>query len=125
MHNILIVDDEESIRKILREFLELAGFNVVCAENGLDAIAKASEDNYDLVITDLVMPDRNGLELILDIKKLEPRPKIIAMSGGGGIRGRYDYLEISEIVGAEKVLRKPFSMEQVQGMVKEMLPISG
>jgi DNA-binding response OmpR family regulator len=123
MQNILIVDDEENIRNILKEFLELAGFEVMCAENGFDALNKATENEYDLVITDLVMPDRNGLELILDIKKLSPRPKIIAMSGGGGIRGRYDYLEISEIVGAEKILRKPFSMEQVQGMVRDMLPV--
>lgn len=83
MARVLIVDDESSIRGLLRQAFEMNGFEVVEASNGTEAVRTFGEGGIDLVITDIIMPDKEGLESIMDLKEIDPDVKIIAMSGGG------------------------------------------
>lgn len=121
MAKILIVDDELPIRCMLREMLEQDGHEVSEAENGVVAQRCVREASFDLLITDLVMPEKNGLNLILDIKKEWPDMRIVAISGGGGITGRFEYLPIAKLVGAASILEKPFRKEQLQSVVQSAL----
>ncbi len=121
MARILIVDDEAPIRCMLREMLEQDGHEVCEAENGMVAQRRFREQGFDLLITDLVMPEKNGLNLILDIKKECPQVRIVAISGGGGITGRFEYLPIAKLVGAASILEKPFYKEQLQSAVEAAL----
>jgi len=121
MAKILIVDDELPIRCMLREMLEQDGHEVSEAENGAVAQHCFREARFDLLITDLVMPEKNGLNLILDIRKEWPNVRIVAISGGGGITGRFEYLPIAKLVGAACILEKPFRKEQLQSAVQSAL----
>ncbi len=121
MAKILIVDDEAPIRCLLRELLEQDGHEVSEAENGAVALRMFRNDHFDLLITDLVMPEQNGLNLILDIHKEQPQARIVAISGGGGITGRFEYLPIAKLVGAIQVIEKPFDRESLQSAVNAAL----
>ncbi len=121
MAKILIVDDEAPIRCLLREILEQDGHEVCEAENGAVALRMFRSDRFDLLITDLVMPEQNGLNLILDIHKEYPQARIVAISGGGGITGRFEYLPIAKLVGAIQVIEKPFDRESLQLAVNAAL----
>ncbi len=101
--------------------IEPAGYQVIGASNGAVAYDVCKEAPVDLIITDIVMPVRNGIDLIMDINKKYPHIPVIAISGGGGITGRYDYLEIAKLVGAKNVLRKPFGMTELRSLVDHIL----
>jgi len=83
MERILIIDDESQIRSMLRLMLERAGYEVVEASDGIDGIRIYRQNPTDLIITDLIMPNKDGIGMIIDLKKEFPEVKIIAMSGGG------------------------------------------
>ncbi len=121
MRKILIIDDEPYILLMLKKMLEKAGFEVDLASNGREGMALFQKDSADLVITDIIMPDKEGLELILEMKKLRPELKIIAMSGGGRISPE-SYLECARHFGAEKVFQKPFRQKDLVSAVLELLP---
>lgn len=96
--------------------LESAGHTVASAENGLQAPKVMVTQKFDIVITDLLMPERDGLEFITEIRKQYPEVKIIAMSGGGHI-ARDSYLRIAKTFGAHLLLEKPFNQAGVLGAV--------
>ncbi|MDH5232928.1 MAG: response regulator [Gammaproteobacteria bacterium] len=121
MAKILVVDDEISVRKMLKEILELDRHEIVEAENGEDALEKMKEHQIDLVLTDLVMPKKNGIDVIMHFKDNYPNVAIVAVSGGGGISGRFDYLPIAQLVGAKAIISKPFEPSQLRSVVSEML----
>lgn len=110
--SILVVDDEPGIRELLCMMLEAAGHTVVAAEDGLQAPKILATHPVQVVITDLLMPERDGLEFITEIRKKHPAVKIIAMSGGGHI-ARDSYLRIAKNFGAHVLLEKPFSQAGV------------
>ena len=107
MASILIADDDQLIRTTMQKLLTKAGYTVFEAINGIDAEQKVAETPVDLVITDIIMPDKEGLMLVRDLKKQAPQLRIIAMSGGGRA-GAFSLLEAAEQFGADAVLRKPF-----------------
>lgn len=113
MARILIVDDEPNMRLLISSMLKSPNHELLTAENGDAAIALLAKERVDLVITDLVMPQKNGIDLIMELKQSSPDLKILAMSGGGGINGRFDYLPIAKLIGAENILRKPFKREEL------------
>lgn len=117
---ILIIDDDEQIRILLRQMMEWAGYEVMEAENGKVAMQLHSENPADLVITDLIMPEQEGLETISSLKKKYAGIKIIAISGGGRI-GPEAYLPAALELGADKVFSKPFDVQEVVATVKELL----
>ena len=114
---VLVVDDEAEIRKLLRQVLEHAGYDVVEASNGRQAVAAVDDGGVSLVITDLVMPEKEGIETIREVRKRHGQVKIIAMSGAFGGR----FLRTAEILGAHATLSKPVRPERLVQTVGELL----
>jgi len=117
---VLIIDDDEQIRVLLQQMMEWAGFDVSVAENGRIAMQIMQQEPADLVITDLIMPEQEGLETISRLKKECEGIKIIAISGGGRI-GPEAYLPAAMELGADFVFSKPFDVQQVVNAVKQLL----
>jgi len=105
MH-ILLVDDDAAVRDSVAMVLLDAGFTVEQAENGMDAMRRLERQVPDLVITDILMPQKEGIECIREIRSLAPEVPVIAISGGGG--GQADYLRMAGLLGAAAVMAKPF-----------------
>jgi DNA-binding response OmpR family regulator len=117
---ILIIDDDEQIRVLLRQMMEWAGFEVMVAENGRIGMEIQQHTPADLIITDLIMPEQEGLETISRLKKEYAEIKIIAISGGGRI-GPEAYLPAARELGADRAFSKPFDVQEVVSAVKELL----
>lgn len=120
MSRILLVDDDDPFRKMLRLSLIRLGHDVVEVGNGKDAVRLINERLPDLLITDLVMPEKEGLETIDEVRRKHPKLKIIAMSGGGRVNAT-DYLKIARAMGADKVLAKPFSIDEMTATLDSLL----
>ena len=118
MARILVIDDEKPIREMLTDILEEEGHEVTCAKDGIEGIAQYRETLHDLIITDVFMPEKSGLETILDLKDEFPQIKIIAMSGA---KGQIDILAMSEEWGADGVLSKPFKAGEVTSKIRVLL----
>jgi len=118
---ILIVDDELSVRIMLQDMLDIEGYSVLEAEDGVQALQCCKDSDIDIVITDLVMPKKNGLDLMLALKEHYPLIRIIAISGGGGIQGQFEYLPIARLIGAHSIIEKPFTTQQIQMAVGRAL----
>ena len=112
MERVLIIDDEELVRVTLRQILENAGYETSEASDGRQALADYKVSRPDLVITDIIMPDKEGIETIIELRAMDPDAKIIAISGGGRI-GASDYLELAKRLGANKVIPKPLNSEKL------------
>ena len=112
MASILIADDDRQIRNLLSQFLEVSGYETLVAKNGLEAIRHYESGHPDLVITDILMPEKDGIETIMDLKKMDPAMKIIAISGGG-VGSASSYLSLAEKLGVVAVFEKPFSMKEL------------
>ena len=119
--SILVADDEESIRHLLSSWLKSRGHEVVSVANAQDATGYLRERRFDLVITDVVMPDGDGFELIGAFRKAQSETRILAMSGGGRFLQGNDCLKIALGLGAHAVLMKPFGWEQLQAAIDEAL----
>jgi len=117
---ILIVDDDSEIREMLRQFLEKQKHEVRVASDGKEALRLQSEHPAELMITDIVMPEKEGLETIMECRRLSPGIKIIAISGGGKI-GAKDYLSVARAFGAQKTLLKPFGLKELSDALQELL----
>lgn len=120
---ILIIDDDEQIRVLLQQMMEWAGFEVAVAENGRVAMRLQQQQPADLVITDLIMPEQEGLETISRLRKDYKGIKIIAISGGGRI-GPEAYLPAAQELGADRVFCKPFDVQEVVDAVRDLLKTS-
>jgi CheY-like chemotaxis protein len=120
MAHVLIIDDEDMVRLVLRLCLEEAGHTVSEAENGRQGVGLLRARSSDLVITDLIMPEKEGVETIAEIRRSHPHIPIIAISGGGRI-GAKDFLNVAAAVGADRTLPKPFTPEEVMEVVEALL----
>ena len=118
--DILIVDDEAQMRLALRQMLEREGYTVREAENGDKAIRIHREKQADLIITDIIMPDKEGLGTIVELKNEFPHTKIFAMSGGGK-NSPEQYLRMASGLGVDRVFIKPFNREDILSAVAEAL----
>ncbi len=120
MRKILLIEDNDDFREMLSLMLERAGYQVVQAVDGADGLHILESDAFDLIITDIIMPEKEGLETILEIKQKKPDSKIIAISGGGRSSAG-SYLKTAEYFGALKAFQKPFNknefIEAVQNIV--------
>lgn len=120
MYRILIIDDDMQIREMLRQMLEFEGYKIQEAANGKEALKMQSQNPADLVITDLIMPEKEGIETIREMRKMFPDVKIIAMSGGGVV-GPESYLKIAKSLGAQKTFVKPIERKILLKGISEML----
>ncbi len=112
MAHILVIDDEEMARFTVRDMLEAAGHEVTEAINGDDGVALQLVHAFDLIITDMIMPKKEGVETIIELKQANPDQKIIAISGGGRTRNM-DFLQMAEQFGADRILAKPFTEDEL------------
>ncbi len=120
MARILIIDDHEEFRRMMERTLIQAGYEAVTAANGRKALAIYNQDTIDLVITDVFMPDMEGTETVIRMKEINPKIKIIAISGGGS-RTNFDYLDTMKEFGALRTFEKPFDSKDLLGAIRELL----
>jgi DNA-binding response OmpR family regulator len=118
--SILVIDDNEIMLKMICDLLHRSGFNVLSASDGVQGLKAYYAGLPCLVITDLIMPNKEGLEVIIELKKQDPKPKIIAISGGGRLKPQ-TYLPMAEMLGADHVLEKPFHPAELIALVRELL----
>lgn len=121
MAKVLIVDDEEFVRGSIRFAMKRAGHETMEAQNGLEADELLLNNSFDLVITDIIMPEKEGISLILDLNKNFPAVKVIAITGGGKETHQKLNLENAAMFGAHATLQKPFSLEELLSTVDKCL----
>lgn len=119
-HRILLVDDDETLRMVQTDFLKRFGYRVHTAHDGDVACDFLMEQSVDLVITDMVMPHTDGVELIRHIRKRHPDTKVIAMSGGGTMAAGL-MVDIARMLGVHAALAKPFTLVSLRNAVREVL----
>ena len=120
MARVLVVDDEELVRDTVVQALEGDGHEVVTANDGQEAVALFQACRADIVITDILMPNKEGIQTIGELRQLDPGVKIIAMSGGGRVKNA-SFLDVAKQLGAHETLKKPFQMTQLQQLVAKVL----
>jgi CheY-like chemotaxis protein len=117
---ILVIDDDDLIRELVKEMLEAEGYVVSTAANGKEGVRVFRKELPDLVITDIFMPEMEGLETIRELQRVSPNVKIIAISGGGE-KGMLSFLSHAKRFGALRALEKPFSRQELITTVGELL----
>jgi DNA-binding response OmpR family regulator len=117
---ILVVDDEVQIRTMLRQLLERSGYDVADAPDGKVGMELQSEEPADLVVVDILMPSKDGIETIKELARDFPEVKIIAISGGG-VLPQQEYLAMAEGLGAMCTLTKPIEGEELLEAIRELL----
>lgn len=120
MKHILVIDDDPSIRLTFKRYLDSKGYSVSVAADGAEGLSMVNERIPDLVITDVMMPEKDGLEVVLDLRENHPDLPIIAISGGMRIVPM-DFLPMISKFGAGKVFYKPVELEELLGAVQELL----
>lgn len=117
MSIVLVVDDDELVRDTIAAMLAQAGYDVRNAKDGRDALSQVSQTAFDAIVTDLFMPDVDGIEIILAAQRQFPRIPLVAVSGGGQC-GSSDLLDMARRLGAVKTLRKPFAASELEAAVR-------
>jgi len=117
---ILVIEDDLAVRELMLQTLTKAGYQVFAAEDGVEGVNLFREKNPDLVITDIVMPQKEGLQTIIELRQQAPDVKVIAMSGGGR-NDNGDYLKLARKFGARKTVTKPFLRDEMLAVVREVL----
>ncbi len=118
--SILVIEDDDQVRILLKKMLENAGYSVMEAPNGDIGLKLYSKQPVDLIITDLIMPEKEGIETIRELRKENPNIKIIAISGGGSVDPA-QYLHMAERLGVKRTFAKPFRREDILQAVEELL----
>ena len=120
MKKILIVEDDITLRQSLRKILESINYFVMEAGNGEEAIPLFENENPDLVLMDIIMPGKEGIETIIDMRKITPQARIIAMSGGGRLDAQTHLDMVSNNLVDAKV-EKPFKIEELLDTIRSLL----
>jgi DNA-binding response OmpR family regulator len=131
MAAILVVDDERDVAEAIEAVLAHAGFTVIVAESAAQGLEAVMNHKFDVVVTDIIMPKVNGLELIRKVRTRYPRVRVIAISGGGSFGplslkpeaiSTHAFIAAAKDAGAEEVLTKPFDMDDLLAAVRRQLP---
>ena len=120
MQRILLIDDNEEMRSMLGQMITEAGFEVVLAANGNEGIKHYRSAPTDLIITDIIMPEKGGLQTIVELRRDYPEARVIAMSGGFRSHSD-DHGALAKILGVDRILAKPFSSDDLFRAVEEVL----
>lgn len=110
MPSVLVVDDQDQVRQLVREILEQSGYEVEEARDGKEGLDRYRTRSTDLVIMDILMPDQDGLETIMTLRREFPDARVIAMTGGSDTIGVLNFLDIARMLGAKRTLQKPFDL---------------
>jgi len=121
---ILVIDDEAAVRYAITRILETEGYEVTTAPDGLRGMAQFRLWHPDLVITDLIMPEQEGMQTIKQMREADTGVKILAISGGGRLVN-VDFLQVARRLGADEVLAKPFDARELLSIVRQLLPPPG
>lgn len=122
IHEILVIEDDTEFSEILCKMLARRGYGVTKAKTGRDGINRFKEHPTDLVITDVVLPDKDGIHVILDLQKVLPEVKVIAMSGGGHSATGEEYLDDVQLYcNVQHTLAKPFHHDKLFKMIRKIL----
>jgi len=121
MARIIIIDDEKLIRELMRTQLERAGYEVRVAENGVVGADLYRLFPSDLIITDIFMPEKDGVTTIQELVQEFPKVKIIAMTGGGSILPNFDYLKHAQLLGAIHTFKKPINSKELLSVINQLL----
>jgi CheY-like chemotaxis protein len=116
---ILLVDDDVQFRKLVNAMLTETGYGLQEASNGVAALAAYRQQRADVVLMDILMPEKEGLETIRDLKQIDPQVKIIAMSVTG--EGRFGHLNVALRMGARRILHKPFSRDELLTAIAQLI----
>lgn len=119
---VCVIDDDEHVRTTLAEILRRSGYDVVLASDGDVGLQLVETKRPDIVVTDIVMPNREGIETIREIRSRFPNVRILAMSGGGSKSTSTDFLELAYALGADDVLAKPFRMAELLHKMGKLVP---
>lgn len=120
MPTILVVDDDPQVRSLLTKILEREGYDVTPAADGSEAVTAYQAEPYDLVITDLVMPEKEGIETFNELRRFDPDVKVVAISGGGRI-GAQDYLSWARACGVAHTFAKPIDRGELLNVVQQLV----
>jgi len=118
---ILLIDDDELLRDAISDLLESEGYDVAVAEDGNQGLEAFEAVRPEVVITDIMMPERDGIETILALSRETPQPLIIAISGGGGHLDSLSYLKMAEQFGADRILEKPFRAKVLLETIESLM----
>lgn len=121
MPKILVIDDDAQCAELLQAVFEQAGHAVRTAADGKIGLNMSRSEKFDLVITDVLMPEKDGLELIKELRRDNPAVQIIAISGGGLLHAE-DCLKMARLFGAQHILKKPLDMEKLLRLASELQP---
>jgi DNA-binding response OmpR family regulator len=124
MQLILVIDDDHAVRLTTQMILEDAGYEVICAVDGEQGLRVFERTSPHVVITDIIMPNKEGLETIMQIRSHGSKTPILAVSGGGRI-GNADFLQMAGQLGANEILAKPFKPQELVAAVRRLLSIHG
>lgn len=116
---VLVIEDDADLRTLMHAYLEEEGFEVQTAADGREGLQRQRRDPAGVVVTDIFMPNKEGIETVFDLKHEFPETRIIVMSGGANSVKGLDYLGLARQLGANKTLAKPFSMKQLADAVRE------
>ena len=122
MNSVLVIDDDPVIRSVVRRVLEKKGFEVSTAGDGQSGLSRFAELNPDLVIVDILLPGKEGIATILELRDANPDARILAITGGGSFAAG-DVLRIAELLGADNSLKKPFQPAELIATVKRCLAL--
>jgi len=117
---VLVIEDDADLRKLIHEYLEMEGHEVVSAADGHEGMQCQRTRPADVVVTDILMPGKEGIQTIFELRREFPATKVIAMSGGSE-RKDLDYLAVALQVGAATSLKKPFRLEQLARAMRELI----
>jgi CheY-like chemotaxis protein len=121
MARMLVIDDDPSIRSLIAGLLEACGHSVVTAENGRAGTKAFEQDRIDLVVTDIVMPEQEGIATISAIRRLSPSVPILAISGSNTVGRHGDYLHAARVLGASATLPKPIRPDHLIETIDRLL----
>ena len=121
MAKILVIDDNDQFLEIMREYLENEGYEVLVASDGKIGVELYREKKPDLVITDVIMPEKDGAQVIFDLQKEFPGIKMIVMTGGGQCNAQAYLKSITAFSNVKYAFEKPFAMDKLLQSVKEVV----
>lgn len=120
---ILLIEDDPLVRRSIESLLQHQHFAVLVAVDGRDGLTALGREPVDLIITDILMPNQDGIETLIAIKQAYPEVPVIAISGGFELEPEF-YLRMAQTLGATRTLKKPFNAQELIAVIREILPLA-